>query len=107
VLQPLAPTEIASDLRELAVGQSLNMMGHPNGIPLKIDQNGRITFLDQSQRSGFFNLSIDAFGGNSGSGIYDQSGKVRGILVRGRTDYEFNEQRQCNEVATAAIDAMK
>ena len=64
--------------------QSLIVAGYPSGLPLKIDDGGRV----RDPRSGttdFFIANLDTFGGNSGSGVYDAATKqLVGILVRGR-----------------------
>ena len=65
-------------------GQSLMMIGFPSGLPAKIDDGGRVI---QSGASTFV-ASTDAFGGNSGSGVFDiETGIMVGVLVNGATDY--------------------
>jgi MYXO-CTERM domain-containing protein len=67
----------------LANGTPLVMIGHPNGIPMKIDSGGIVT----SSFNGGFTATVDAFAGNSGSGVFDAEGRVVGILRAGDDDY--------------------
>jgi V8-like Glu-specific endopeptidase len=89
------PVEVASTLSvsglpatrgPLEVGEPLVMAGFPNGIPLKIDAGGEVT-NPRSGASDFFVASVDAFHGNSGSGVYDASGRLVGVLTDGMDDY--------------------
>jgi len=81
------PAPIRAGNSALAVGSSITVIGSGSGIPFKIDSGGtvrdaRATTLD------YFVANTDTFGGNSGSGVYENSGyTVAGILVRGETDY--------------------
>jgi hypothetical protein len=44
----------------------------------------------------FFKADLDTFGGNSGSGVFDQgTKKLIGVLVRGDTDYEKDPSGKC------------
>ena len=57
----------------------------PSGIPLKYAPGAEIRDISKPE---FFVANLDTFGGNSGSGVYDQATKeLVGILVRGDTDY--------------------
>ena len=68
--------------------QVLYMMGHPSGIPLKWTSNGKVISLLKEH----FECNLDAFGGNSGSAVFDQlSGEIIGILDKGKTDYELTK----------------
>ena len=69
--------------------------GFPNGIPMKITDGGRVTDPRADQRD-WFEANIDAFGGNSGSGVFTPEGELVGIVVRGLADYEFADG--CNRV---------
>jgi hypothetical protein len=90
-----APVEVAFTLPvgglpatrgPLTLGEPLVMSGFPSGIPLKIDAGGAVT-NPRSGPSDYFVASVDAFHGNSGSGVYDASGRVVGVLTDGMDDY--------------------
>ncbi len=66
-------------------GTPLTLIGHPNGIPMKVA--GDATVLDYDGQELFTDL--DAFFGNSGSGVWNDAGLVVGILVAGSpADYQ-------------------
>ena len=72
-----------------ALGQSLGVIGHPAGLPLKIAY-GPTTTVRNNTPAGYFIANLDTYGGNSGSPVFNAStGVVEGILVRGATDYLF------------------
>jgi V8-like Glu-specific endopeptidase len=81
------PAPIRAGASALPVGQSVTVIGSGSGIPFKIDSGGSV----RDARAGttdYFVANTDTFGGNSGSGVYENSGyTVAGILVRGETDY--------------------
>jgi len=63
----------------------LLMIGHPAGIPTKIEDSAKVR--DPSP-NGFFVANTDSYGGNSGSAVFNQAtGEIEGVLVRGDTDY--------------------
>jgi hypothetical protein len=52
-----------------------------------------------NSNSAFFVATLDTFGGNSGSGVYDDaSNKLIGVLVRGEADYKPDQGAHCNRV---------
>ncbi|MGK0357919.1 MAG: V8-like Glu-specific endopeptidase [Bradymonadia bacterium] len=70
----------------LPIDTPLTMIGFPNGIPAKIDTGGRV--IDEGAEPWVrLDATVDAFGGNSGSGIFDVDRALVAILVSGRTDY--------------------
>ena len=75
VLRPLAGG--------LAVGANISMLGFPNGIPLKIDRNGTVSRTDVLS----FRAYVDAFQGNSGSGVFNESAELVGLLDSGNADW--------------------
>ncbi|MFP2932122.1 trypsin-like serine peptidase [Pyxidicoccus sp. 3LG] len=81
------PAPIRAGGAALPVGTNVTVIGSGSGIPFKIDSGGSV----RDARAGtldYFIASTDTFGGNSGSGVYENSGyTVAGILVRGETDY--------------------
>jgi hypothetical protein len=87
---PLAPpaddSEPEPPREPLALGEALLMAGFPSGIPLKLDSGGRVA-NPRTNIGNFFVASVDAFRGNSGSGVYDASLRLVGVLTDGATDY--------------------
>jgi len=74
-------------------GQKVFVIGFPSGIPLKYAPGASVR--DES-KPGFFVADLDSFGGNSGSGVYDQATKkLIGVLVRGDTDYIQDKVNRC------------
>ena len=66
-------------------GASLVLIGHPSGLPLKIAGGANVR---SNSASSHFTANLDAFGGSSGSPVFNASTlNVEGILVRGETDY--------------------
>lgn len=87
VSTPFVPAAVRRDAAPMAVGTRLTMIGSPSGLPLKIDEGGRVRD-SRAKLLDVFVANVDAFGGNSGSGVWDQStGLLAGILVSGDTDY--------------------
>jgi len=78
-------------------GTALTLIGHPNGIPMKIA--GDASVLDFDGRELFTDL--DSFFGNSGSGVWDDAGLVIGITVAGSFPSDYQRRpggRGCNEL---------
>jgi V8-like Glu-specific endopeptidase len=69
------------------------VIGHPSGLPTKI-ADGAI--VRENKNKFYFQGSLDTFGGNSGSAVFDsKTGLVEGILVRGERDYESDPVQNC------------
>ncbi len=90
------PAKINRSKTSVRTGQSISMIGSPSGLPLKVENDGKVQRA-ASQSQGTFEAYIDAFGGNSGSGVFDQDGDVIGILVAGASDFDF--RGRCVDVA--------
>ena len=67
-------------------GEGVYIVGHPVGLPKKYAGDAIVT--DASPET-YFVTNLDAFGGNSGSPVFDTSHRVRGILVRGENDFIY------------------
>jgi len=68
----------------LRKGSPLTVMGHPFGLPLKIADSSKVLSTKDDL---YFAANLDTFQGNSGSPVFNSNtGKVEGILVRGRPD---------------------
>ncbi|WP_163991839.1 trypsin-like serine peptidase [Pyxidicoccus caerfyrddinensis] len=84
------PAPIRAGNSALAVGSNVTVIGSGSGIPFKIDSGGSVRDA-RAATLDYFVASTDTFGGNSGSGVYENTGyTVAGILVRGETDYVAN-----------------
>ncbi|MCP3104787.1 serine protease [Myxococcus sp. K15C18031901] len=94
------PAPLRASKAALPVGTNVTVIGSGSGIPFKIDSGGSV----RDARAGtldYFVASTDTFGGNSGSGVYENTDyTVAGILVRGETDYV--SQGSCSVVNTCA-----
>lgn len=91
------PAAFNPDTWPVAVGDSVLMVGFGSGVPAKLDDGGVV--LDARRNAGgHFTATTDAFGGNSGSGVFDIDYRVVGILVAGETDYV--RDGGCTRVAT-------
>ncbi len=72
---------------EISVGEKVGMIGHPLGLPSKIAW-GDDTIVRDISRPKQFNSNLDAYGGNSGSAVFNQAtGIVEGIAFGGDDDY--------------------
>jgi V8-like Glu-specific endopeptidase len=66
--------------------QSVHVIGHPCGLPLKFADN---SFVRDNTKPSFMTCNLDTYGGNSGSPVFNSdTHEVEGILVRGETDFE-------------------
>lgn len=75
------------------IGDSLFVVGHPSGLPTKVTTNG----LVRSTNSAFFTASLDTYGGNSGSAVFNEATlEVVGILVRGENDFIYDSANRCS-----------
>jgi|GEM_PF-1214133 len=87
---PVRPTAEPGDdplLRSLLqAGDGLMMIGYPSGIPLKLDPSGIVT-NPRTTQGDRFTAAIDAFHGNSGSGVFDGAQRLVGVLTSGADDY--------------------
>jgi V8-like Glu-specific endopeptidase len=67
-------------------GESLVVLGHPSGLPLKIAGGASVRDIKDK----FFVANLDTYGGNSGSAVINaKTLLVEGILVRGDQDYDY------------------
>ena len=64
-------------------GDSLTLIGHPVGLPKKFDFGGQTQSVTETLIRG----TVDSYGGNSGSPIFDADGNLVGILVGGAPDF--------------------
>ncbi len=83
------PAAVREGDTPLPLGEPLVVLGYGSGIPLKIDDGGQVINPRPAIRD-WFGANLDTFGGNSGSGVFNDEGEVVGILVRGEGDYEYS-----------------
>ncbi|MBK7156253.1 MAG: trypsin-like peptidase domain-containing protein [Sandaracinaceae bacterium] len=78
----------------MQLGASVTELGFPTGQPLKIDTAAA---TDPGARgSAAFVVSLDAFGGHSGSGVVNDTGELVGVLIAGlEGDFETAEGELC------------
>jgi len=92
------PAAIAKPISEwdpmpVKIGQKVFVIGYPSGIPLKYAPGASV---QDTSNPGYFKADLDTFGGNSGSGVFDQATKkLIGVLVRGDTDYVKDPSGKC------------
>ncbi|HJL18335.1 MAG TPA: serine protease [Sandaracinaceae bacterium LLY-WYZ-13_1] len=79
------PAPVRVDPAGLDVGTPVALIGHPNGLPMKIDDGGEVTW--SSVDATYLNATVDAFDGNSGSGVFDADGNLVALLRGGMDDY--------------------
>lgn len=73
----------------------LVVIGHPSGLPTIIS-DGAWVREGQNDHPFYFRANLDAFGGNSGSAVFNaETGEVEGILVRGENDYTYDIEKKC------------
>jgi len=70
--------------QDAKAGDWLYVLGHPCGLPLKFANQARVI---SSYSSIYFTATLDTYGGNSGSPVFNTNHEVVGILVRGETDF--------------------
>lgn len=84
-----APLKLAKIPAQL--GDSVFMLGHPFGLPLKHTRNAHVIFHEPTSRAYVTNL--DAFEGNSGSAVFNSKDEVIGILTNGTPSLSFVEDK--------------
>jgi len=83
------------------VGTPLVLIGHPSGLPQKIADGATV----KKMISTGFEANVDAFGGNSGSAVFNErTGEVVGILVNGEEDYSLDSAQGCMKPAYLSQD---
>ncbi|MEL6339973.1 MAG: serine protease [Myxococcota bacterium] len=97
------PLPLTMSFDAVAAGESVSMIGFPSGIPAKIDVGGRVIDARASTRD-HFSATVDAFGGNSGSPVFDRNDALVGLLIAGQTDFVPATGRSC-QVAQTYSDA--
>lgn len=83
-------------------GESVALVSHPSGLPAIIDTGGVVVDERAGERD-YFVVDTDSFEGSSGGPIFDASGALIGVLVRGEEDYV--EEGGCQVVNVVAEPA--
>ena len=98
------PAPVSTSTGAMTVGASVSIIGFGSGLPAKIDDGG--TVVNSRERVlDYFEATTDSFGGNSGSGVFDSSHQVAGILVRGGDDYVSTGACNVVNVVSAATSS--
>jgi V8-like Glu-specific endopeptidase len=72
---------------------NLTVIGYPSGLPLKLAGGG---IVRDNQFENYFVSNLDTYGGNSGSAVFNSNTRlVEGILVRGDTDFVYDQVNKC------------
>ncbi|MBH47885.1 MAG: hypothetical protein CME71_06905 [Halobacteriovorax sp.] len=82
----IKPAKISTNLR-IEKHTELVVMGHPDGLPLKIAGDAFVTDEDDSH----FVVSSDIAGSSKGSAVFNlETSELEGFLISGRNDYEVS-----------------
>ncbi|MCA9535925.1 MAG: trypsin-like peptidase domain-containing protein [Myxococcales bacterium] len=88
---------VGDTCRNVVDDEPVSVLGFGSGLPLKIDDGGTVT--DASSRGTyFFDTSLDTFGGNSGSGVFNADNELVGVLSSGAADYVTRTSEGCDVV---------
>jgi len=92
------PARVRPATTPLAQGEPVTMIGFGSGLPAKIDSGGSVAD-PRTEALDYFLVNSDAFGGHSGSAVFDSNDELAGILIAGRApDYVLMEDDSCNVV---------
>ncbi len=96
-----APAQVVAEIPRLSEGESFVLIGSPSGLPMKIDDGGRVRD-PRTQQGDYLEGTPDTFGGNSGSGVFlPDTLSLFGMLIQGETDYAAdgacNRVNRCSE----------
>jgi hypothetical protein len=92
VALPRRPAPLAT--AAVSTGSRVTVIGYPEGLPVKVAAGAEV--LDGRPGSlDYFTMDSDTFEGSSGSGVFDQDGRLAGVFVRGGFDYENRPEMQC------------
>jgi V8-like Glu-specific endopeptidase len=93
--RPVGPARhpVAIAGQPLAVGSAVVVIGYPSGLPAKVDSGAALLYARSCMD--YFTIDSDTFQSSSGSGVFDELGRLAGIFARGGSDYEFVPDRGC------------
>jgi V8-like Glu-specific endopeptidase len=99
-VQGRSPLRLSSQAPQ--IGEDISVIGHPSGLPTKYADNAKVRSIE----NGYFVSSLDTYGGNSGSAVFNSSSfEVIGILVRGEQDYIYDRSNNCYRSNVCAEDS--
>lgn len=100
VARDLARIEVTPELAGLAPlgfgspprpGDPVVAIGHPLGVPTKVDQGGVVVAVEAAH----FSATLDLYSGSSGSPVFDVEGRLIGLASRGAGDLVLDPQALC------------
>jgi hypothetical protein len=74
-----------------AVGDGVVAIGHPLGLPLKVDRGGEVFAVEAHH----FSATLDLYAGSSGSPVFDAEARLIGLASSGSGDLVFDPQALC------------
>jgi V8-like Glu-specific endopeptidase len=81
---------------KISDNSKLYVAGYPDGLPLKISNDGNIRKNDNDI---IFITDLDTFQGNSGSPVFNEiTHVVEGILTKGDTDFFYDDKNRCQRL---------
>ena len=96
VSSPHRPAFVRRGSDDLRSGDRLSIIGHPAGMPIKIDDTAAaVAFYSEGVES--FEFKGDVVGGSSGAPIFTRDGEIVGVVSRSPED-DVKEQRDCIEL---------
>ncbi len=88
---------------KISEGESIFVIGYPSGLPGKFADGAQVRARSKEY---WFATNLDTFAGNSGSAVFNElTGQVEGILVRGHTDYYYDNIENCFRVKVCESNA--
>jgi V8-like Glu-specific endopeptidase len=99
-LDRVVPQSIATPVKirrteQAVLGENALLVGHPYGLPKKYNTAPVNRVSSSSGNYYHWNGPFDAFGGNSGSGVYSlDHNEIIGILVEGSQDFSYGTNSQ-------------
>lgn len=85
---------------KIANNNALHVIGHPSGLPKKYADGA---YVRDNSPNRYFVANLDTYGGNSGSPVFNSNTHmVEGVLVRGETDFVWNDTCYVSNVCPAS-----
>ena len=71
--------------RRIGDTEPVFVIGHPAGLPTKYADDATVI---HNRCDAYFKANLDAYGGNSGSPVFNEKNEIVGLLVEGQPDWE-------------------